>query len=146
MTTKNSMSPTFASQNRAPGTRGSAAVAKGLVEGMRMSGLVPVLAKRAPAPTQWDYARAAKRGGRAMIGRNAVSSKKEDVLKRLERGFNELFSWCSFGSNADEDPERFFRMPCAQCGRAVTVFKASEKKRLFPAGVLGTCRCQRREG
>jgi hypothetical protein len=112
----------------------SAAAAEKMVKGMRVSGLVPVSspATRAAAPTGWHYKRAQERGGRAMIGRSAISSKNEGNLLRLQQEFNELFSWCSLGSNADKDPSTFFRMPCAQCGKPVTVFRASQKNNFFP--------------
>lgn len=85
----------------------SAAAAEKMVEGMRVSGLVPVssLATRAAAPTGWHYKRAQERGGRAMIERSAISSKKEGNLLRLEQEFKVLFSCHSVPG---EPEEQFF--------------------------------------
>jgi hypothetical protein len=36
------------------------------------------------------------------------------------------------GENKDQCPSEFFKMPCAQCGWDVTVFKASKENDFFP--------------
>jgi len=106
-----------------------------LLAGMRLSGLVPVIVsnQRHDAPAQWNHARSNRRSSRSMLGRHAVSSvENTDLIDRVYAKFTAIWAWTSMGENKDRCPSEFFKMPCAQCGRDVTVFKASEENEFFP--------------
>ena len=116
-------------------TFAAAAHVTSLLAGMRLSGLVPIIVtnQRHDAPAQWNHARSSQRSSRSMLGRHAVSSvDNTDLIDRVYQKFNAIWAWTSMGEKKDECPSKFFKMPCAQCGLDVTVFKASEKNDFFP--------------
>ena len=105
-----------------------------LVKGMRRSGLIPVLVDnaRGQAPSQWHHDRSNRRFGRSMLGSHAVSSDDATVISAVRAKFDKIWAWTSLGRHRDTCPSAFFRMPCAQCGRHVTVFKACKENGFFP--------------